>query len=116
MFLSHSCRLILEFLAFETYFYTYFYIGMAAAVFFGLLCIILIIALAYAYATRTREGASEEDIKSLPKYRFSQSNSLMIIDDNMESHGSDISELLLDPDDSVSTNRISLILTENYSP
>jgi hypothetical protein len=49
-----------------------FCIGMAFIVFFALFCIIPIIAL--AYALRIREGASEDDIRSLPMYRFSRSN------------------------------------------
>ncbi|XP_057437870.1 E3 ubiquitin-protein ligase At4g11680-like [Lotus japonicus] len=87
---------MMDFVAYDL-FCTYFYIGMAGVVFFAM---ILIIALAYANATRIREGASEEDIRSLPKYRFSQSNSLMTIDDNMESNGSHTSEISLHPDDS----------------
>jgi hypothetical protein len=83
---------------------------MACIVFFALFCIIPIIAL--AYALRIREGASEDDIKSLPVYRFSQSNVMVMVDDNKKQLGkartgsynqSHISELSLHPDDSVST-------------
>ncbi|MED6204767.1 hypothetical protein PIB30_012004 [Stylosanthes scabra] len=79
---------------------------MACIIFFALFCLIPIIAL--AYAIRIREGASEEDIRSLPKYRFGQSNLLVLVDDKKQisKAGSDsynenhISELFLQPDDS----------------
>ncbi|GAU21794.1 hypothetical protein TSUD_329180 [Trifolium subterraneum] len=83
-----------------------FYIG-----FFALFCIHAIIAL--AYALRIREGASEDDIRSLPMYRFSQSNVMVMVDDNKKQfvktrtgsyNQSHIGELSLHPDDSVSIN------------
>lgn len=98
------------FLAFDIFFII-FCIGMACVVFFALFCIIPIIAL--AYAMKIREGASEEDIKSLPMYMFSQSNSLVMVDDNKKQlvntkvdscNGSHMSELSLNPDDSVSAD------------
>ncbi|KAG5043183.1 hypothetical protein JHK87_007098 [Glycine soja] len=98
--------LTVVFLAFDVFFII-FCIGMACIVFFALFCIIPIIAL--AYAMRIREGASEEDILSLPMYRFSQSNSLVMVDDNKKQlikgrvdscNGSHMSELSLHPDDS----------------
>ncbi|TKY62767.1 E3 ubiquitin protein ligase RIE1 [Spatholobus suberectus] len=98
--------LTVVFLAFDVFFII-FCIGMACIVFLALFCIIPIIAL--AYAMRIREGASEEDIRSLPKYRFSQSNSLVMVDDNKKQlvkarvdscNGSHMSELSLHPDDS----------------
>lgn len=109
MYLSHSCRLTVVFLAFDVFFII-FCVGMACIIFFALFCIIPIIAL--AYALRIREGASEEDIRSLPKYRFSQSNVLVMVDDKKQlvkartdsCNGTHISELSLHPDDSVSTN------------
>jgi hypothetical protein len=111
MLLSHYCRLTLLFPDFEVY--IMFCIGMACIVFFALFCIIPIIAL--AYALRIREGASEDDIRSLPMYRFSRSNVMVMIDDNQKQfveartgsyNQSHISELSLRPDDSVSTNRV----------
>jgi len=98
------------FLAFDVFFII-FCIGMACIVFFALFCIIPIIAL--AYALRIREGASEDDISSLPMYRFIQSNVMVMVDNNKKQlvkartssyNPSHISELSLDPDDSVSTN------------
>ncbi|KAK2363113.1 hypothetical protein P8452_66110 [Trifolium repens] len=98
--------LTVVFLAFDVFFII-FCIGMACIVFFALFCIIPIIAL--AYALRIREGASEDDIKSLPVYRFSQSNVMVMVDDNKKQLGkartgsynqSHISELSLHPDDS----------------
>lgn len=115
-FLSHLCRLTVVFLAFDVFFII-FCIGMACVVFFALFCILPIIAL--AYAIRIREGASEEDIKSLPKYRFSQSNSLLMVHDNKKQlinarndscNESHTSEIFLDPDDSVSTDCVSSYL------
>ncbi|KAK7286638.1 hypothetical protein RJT34_21777 [Clitoria ternatea] len=99
--------LTVVFLAFDVFFII-FCIGMACIVFFALFCLIPIIAL--AYAMRIREGASDEDIRSLPKYRFSQSYSLVMVDDNKKqlvkervdscSSGSHMSKLSLHPDDS----------------
>ncbi|KAK7377983.1 hypothetical protein VNO80_03419 [Phaseolus coccineus] len=98
--------LTVVFLAFDIFFII-FCIGMACVVFFALFCIIPIIAL--AYAMKIREGASEEDIRLLPMYMFSQSNSLVMVDDNKKQlvnaridscNGSHMSELSLNPDDS----------------
>ncbi|CAJ1917432.1 unnamed protein product [Sphenostylis stenocarpa] len=98
--------LTVVFLAFDIFFII-FCIGMACIVFFALFCIIPIIAL--AYAMRIREGASEEDIRSLPMYRFSKSNSLVMVDENKKllvnarvdsCSGSHMSEVSLNPDDS----------------
>ncbi|KAL2320591.1 hypothetical protein Fmac_029560 [Flemingia macrophylla] len=99
--------LTVVFLAFDVFFII-FCIGMACIVFFALFCFIPVIAL--AYAMRIREGASEEDIRSLPKYRFSQSNLLVMVDDIKKQlvnkaridscNGSHMSELSLHPDDS----------------
>lgn len=110
------------FLAFDVFFII-FCIGIACVIFFALFCIIPVIAV--AYALKIREGASEEDIMSLPKYRFSQSNALVLVDDNMkqlvkakidsysESHAS---ELSVHPDDSVSTNSVfSYLSFHNYT-
>ncbi|AES81094.2 C3HC4-type RING zinc finger protein [Medicago truncatula] len=79
-------------------------------VFGALFCIVQIIALAYALTQplRIREGASEDDIKSLPMYRFCQPNVMIMVDKNKTqleartgSHNrSHISELSLHPDDS----------------
>ena len=112
IYLLHLCRLTVVFLAFDIFFII-FCIGMACVVFFALFCIIPIIAL--AYAMKIGEGASEEDIRSLPMYMFSQSNSLVMVDDNKKQlvnarvdscNGSHMSELSLNPDDSVSANCI----------
>ncbi|XP_020960333.1 E3 ubiquitin-protein ligase At1g12760 isoform X1 [Arachis ipaensis] len=102
--------LTVVFLAFDVFFII-FCIGMACIIFFALFCLIPIIAL--AYAIRIREGASEEDIRSLPKYRFGQSNLLVLVDDKKKQivkaesdsyNENHISELFLEPDDSVSTS------------
>lgn len=109
IYLYHSCRLTVVFLAFDIFFII-FCVGMVCIVFFALFCFIPIVAL--AYAMRIREGASEEDIRSLTKYKFSQSNLLVMVDDSkkqgsrarMDANSSNqAEELYLNPDDSVST-------------
>ena len=108
--MSLSCRLTVIFLAFDVFFII-FCVGMACIVFFALFCFVPIVAL--AYAIRIREGASEEDIRSLPKYRFSQPNSLVVVDDSKKhavkarkdaTNSNHSSELSLHPDDSVSNS------------
>ncbi|KAF8043718.1 hypothetical protein BT93_A1896 [Corymbia citriodora subsp. variegata] len=59
--------LTVVFLAFDVFF-VIFCIGMAFVVFLALFCCIPILAIAYAVAST--EGASEDIIKSLPKYRY----------------------------------------------
>lgn len=66
-----------------------------------------------------REGASEEDIKILPKFMFRQSNSIAALSNDkkpkvfrtmMESDNStSICELCLHPEDSVSISAVSLV-------
>lgn len=62
-----NCRLTVVFLAFDVFF-VIFCIGMAFVVFLALFCCIPILAIAYAVAST--EGASEDIIRSLPKYRY----------------------------------------------
>ncbi|KAL3755073.1 hypothetical protein ACJRO7_002185 [Eucalyptus globulus] len=59
--------LTVVFLAFDVFF-VIFCIGMAFVVFLALFCCIPILAIAYAVAST--EGASEDTIRSLPKYRY----------------------------------------------
>ncbi|KAI6671671.1 hypothetical protein NL676_006556 [Syzygium grande] len=59
--------LTVVFLAFNVFFMI-FCIGMAFVVFLALFCCIPILAIAYAVASS--EGASEDIIRSLPKYRY----------------------------------------------
>ncbi|KAF7819184.1 E3 ubiquitin-protein ligase [Senna tora] len=98
--------LTVVFLAFDIFFII-FCIGMVCIIFFAIFCFIPIVAL--AYAMRIREGASEEDIRSLTKYKFSQSNSLVMVDDSKKqvskarkdaSNSNHVGELYLNPDDS----------------
>ncbi|CAJ2671837.1 unnamed protein product [Trifolium pratense] len=101
-------------------YFTIFYIGMICIAF----CIFPIIAYALRiregaseddirslpmYRLRIREGSSEDDIRSLPMYTFSQSNVMVMVDDNKKQsvkartgsyNQSHISELSLHPDDS----------------
>lgn len=98
------------FLAFDVFFII-FCIGMACVIFFGLCCFLPI--LAFAYAMTIREGASEDDIRTLPKYRFHQNNpvgtfdnvkKLEIVVERLDSDdNNNIKELVLSSEDSVST-------------
>lgn len=104
-----NCRLTVVFLAFDLFFIL-FCIGMACVIFFSLCCCIPIVA--FVYAMTTREGASEEDIRTLPKYTFRQAavlgtfncgkerepiGAMVELDDNHR-----VKELALHPEDSVS--------------
>ncbi|WCJ28693.1 Zinc finger C3HC4 type (RING finger) family protein [Euphorbia peplus] len=74
--------LTVVFLAFDVFFIL-FCIGMACIVFFVAFCCIPILAVAYAIAIR--KGAREDDIKSLPKYKYCHDNRLRLSDKNKES-------------------------------
>ncbi|GLT73035.1 hypothetical protein SLA2020_449220 [Shorea laevis] len=98
--------LTVVFLAFDVFFII-FCVGMAFIIFFALCCCIPIVA--FAYAKTIREGASEEDIRSLPKYRFRQANPLGIFDDDRmkfewarveSANRNHVNELSLHPEDS----------------
>ncbi|KAJ7942522.1 E3 ubiquitin-protein ligase [Quillaja saponaria] len=73
--------LTVVFLAFDVFFII-FCIGMACIIFFALCCCVPIVA--FAYAMSIREGASEEDIRSLPKYRFRHSRLFLFDDDKKQ--------------------------------
>lgn len=75
---------------------------MACSFFLAFFCFIPIIAIAYAIATR--KGASEDDIRSLPKYRYRFASSLSSKNsvEKQNSVNSTIDELTLHPDYSVS--------------
>lgn len=62
--------LTVVFLALDVFFMI-FCIGVACVVFLALFCCIPVVAIAYAMTLR--EGASEDEIKQLPRYRFHQS-------------------------------------------
>ncbi|KAI4348559.1 hypothetical protein L6164_009269 [Bauhinia variegata] len=104
------------FLDFDVFF-NIFGIVMACIIFFVFFCFIVIVAtVALAYAVKMREGASDADIRSLPKYRFSQSNLLVMVDDNQKQvvkartdtdNSNHASELSLHPDDSMEQNSIA---------
>ncbi|KAI4348556.1 hypothetical protein L6164_009266 [Bauhinia variegata] len=93
--------LTVVFLAFDVFFII-FCIGMACIIFFAFFCFVPIVAL--AYAIKMREGASDEDIRSLPKYRFSQSNLLVMVDDNQKQ----VVKARMDTDNSNFASEISL--------
>ncbi|KAJ9180881.1 hypothetical protein P3X46_009072 [Hevea brasiliensis] len=99
--------LTVVFLAFDVFFII-FCIGMACIIFFAVFCCIPIIAIAYAVAIR--RGASEDDISSLPKYRYCRDNQLRPLDNDKKrefleerlgsSNTSSANELALLPEDS----------------
>ncbi|XP_065853669.1 E3 ubiquitin-protein ligase At4g11680-like isoform X2 [Euphorbia lathyris] len=98
--------LTVVFLAFDVFFIL-FCIGMACIVFFVAFCCIPILAVAYAVAIR--KGAREDDINSLPKYRYCHNNRLRLSDNdkkklpliNLGPSNTDLAtELPLRPEDS----------------
>ncbi|XP_065853668.1 E3 ubiquitin protein ligase RIE1-like isoform X1 [Euphorbia lathyris] len=101
-----AIRLTVVFLAFDVFFIL-FCIGMACIVFFVAFCCIPILAVAYAVAIR--KGAREDDINSLPKYRYCHNNRLRLSDNdkkklpliNLGPSNTDLAtELPLRPEDS----------------
>ncbi|KAK1576628.1 hypothetical protein Q3G72_015374 [Acer saccharum] len=99
--------LTVVFLAFDVFFII-FCIVMACSFFLAIFCLIPIIAIAYAVATR--KGACEDDIRSLPKYRYRLASPLRTVNNGekqdafgtgLESGSSNSSnELALYPEDS----------------
>ncbi|GKV29005.1 hypothetical protein SLEP1_g37988 [Rubroshorea leprosula] len=94
------------FLAFDVFFII-FCLGMVCIIFFALFCFMPIVAIACAIATR--QGASEDDIKQLPKYRYHNSSLMRTPNNYTEENcrtslqlGSKSldSEFILPPDDS----------------
>ena len=101
------------FLAFDVFFMM-FCIGMACIFFFALFCCIPLAAI--AYAMKIREGASEDDIRLLPRYRFCDASLVRKVDDDKKQaleaavelgSSSSISDLALHPEDSVSISGLS---------
>ncbi|GFQ02646.1 E3 ubiquitin protein ligase rie1 [Phtheirospermum japonicum] len=95
------------FLAFDVFFMV-FCIAMACIIFFLLFCCFPILA-TVAYAMTIRDGASENDIRSLPKYIYRQKNSVGTFEDDkkhetnltsMPGNSFSTSELFLNPEDS----------------
>lgn len=113
---SMNCRLTVVFLAFDVFFII-FCIVMACSFFLAIFCLIPIIAIAYAVATR--KGACEDDIRSLPKYRYRLASPLRTMNNGekqdafgtgLESGSSNSSnELALYPEDSVSISITHLL-------
>ncbi|KAG8372212.1 hypothetical protein BUALT_Bualt12G0043000 [Buddleja alternifolia] len=93
-------------LAFDVFFMI-FCIAMACVIFLFLFCCFPILA-TVAYAMTIRNGASEKDISSLPKYLYRQRNSIETFEDDkkelnlkaMPRDSISTSELVLHPDDS----------------
>ncbi|KAM7256203.1 hypothetical protein ACFE04_011944 [Oxalis oulophora] len=73
--------LTVVFLAFDIFFII-FCIGMACIIFFFLFFCIPLAAVAYAVSTR--QGASEEDIKILPRFKYRQISPSTTLDDSEE--------------------------------
>lgn len=95
------------FLAFDVFFMI-FCIAMGFVVFFAFCCFFPFIA-TVAYAMKLGDGASESDIKTLPKYRYGRLNTsgnlvnMTTGEDNLISqlnHSDSVPELALQPDDS----------------
>ncbi|KAL5546891.1 hypothetical protein UlMin_006578 [Ulmus minor] len=98
--------LTVVFLAFDVFFIL-FCIGMALVIFTALCCCIPIVA--FAYSMTIRDGASEDDIRNLPKYRFRQTDVLRTFDNDKKQeilksqllgNNDHINDLVLHPDDS----------------
>ena len=101
------------FLAFDVFFMM-FCIGVACIFFFALFCCIPLAAI--AYAMKIREGASEDDIRLLPRYRFCDASLVRKVDNDEKQAleaavelGScnSINDLVLHPEDSVSVSSLS---------
>ncbi|XP_052174074.1 E3 ubiquitin-protein ligase At1g12760-like [Diospyros lotus] len=100
--------LAVVFLAFDVFF-VMFCIVIASVVFFALFCCLPVVA-AVAYAMTITEGASEDDIRTLPKYKYRQANPLMSSGNNRKQEPVELiiesgscnsmPELALHPDDS----------------
>lgn len=95
------------FLAFDVSF-VIFCIGMVCIFFFAIFCCIPIVALVYAVATR--QGASEDDIRNLPKYTYRLASHLRASNNSEKqdvfgtvtemSNNNSTDELALHPEDS----------------
>uniref|UniRef100_A0A2P2JS87 RING-type E3 ubiquitin transferase n=1 Tax=Rhizophora mucronata TaxID=61149 RepID=A0A2P2JS87_RHIMU len=99
--------LTVVFLAFDVFFIL-FCIGMASIVFVAVFCCIPILAVAYAIAMR--KGASVDDIRNLPKYKYRQGSQFSTLENNKKQevlgaqvgfgNTNSINELTLLPEDS----------------
>lgn len=99
----HLYWLAVIFLAFEVFF-VIFCIGMACIVFFTLFCCFPIVA-TIAYAMAIQEGASESDLRTLPKFLYSQTNPFGTLDSAVKQDGSG---LAMEPGNSYSTSKLAL--------
>lgn len=114
---SINCRLSVVFLAFDVFFMI-FCIAMACIIFFLLFCCFPILA-TVAYAMTIRDGASESDIRSLPKYLYRQQNTVGSFDDGnkevnlrvIPGNSNSTPELVLQPEDSVSIYPLVVLAT-----
>lgn len=116
------------FLAFDVFFIV-FCVGMAFLIFFALFFCVPVVA--FIYSIIVKDGASEDDIRNLPKYRLRQDDddSSMVLKNNKNQEtlraqfesGNDsyVNEFALSPEDSVSTfcvpNYLFIYLCENLS-
>lgn len=96
------CRLAVIFLALDVFFMI-FCVGMACIICLALFCCIPVVAIAYAMTIR--EGASEDEIRQLPKYRFHQSHA-----SRMSANTDAVDELALQFEDSVSGSAYSYFI------
>ena len=96
---SFNCRLTVVFLALDVFFMI-FWIGVACVICLALFCCIPIVAIAYAMTIR--EGASEDEIRQLPTYRFHNPYAPRISASVEFGSMPAINELSLQPEDAVS--------------
>nr|GMC88573.1 E3 ubiquitin-protein ligase At4g11680-like isoform X1 [Ipomoea batatas] len=96
----HLYWLSVVFLAFDVFF-VIFCIAMAFMVFVAVFCCLPILA-SVAYAMKLGEGASDNDIRTLPKYRYCQSNTMSNFpyDYKALEEGESMPKLSLSPEDS----------------
>ena len=94
---------------------------MAFVGFFAVCCIIPF--LAYGYTMNFLEGASEDEIRALPKYRFHQDNPLESFDNDKKQevgmtlepgYNGHTTEHTLNAEDSVSNNLICTFILFSY--
>ena len=105
------------FLAFDVFFMI-FCVAMACVVFVALFCCFPVVA-TIAYAMTIAEGASENDIRTLPKFVYHRVNSLRTFGNNRMQEPGELTvdlgssnstpQLALHPEDSVSIYSLSSV-------
>lgn len=104
-----KCRLSVIFLAFEVLF-VMFCIGMACIILFTMFCYIPVVA-TIEYIAATGKGASENDLRTLPKFHYTHINPPGTLDDVEKK---DV-ELAIESDSSFSRPKLVLHLEDSVS-